>query len=264
MANDSNDNGAINSDDSFQSPESFSYVIDGTATTAGLDSVVHYNAEVLYGDGTTQTLQLWVIQLQNGDSFVTWGDFAFSDRTVQTITLTSVANADYDGLYVPSDSITNLRFVCFARGTQIATPQGEAPVETLRPGHLVLTRQAGPQPVLWVAATAATRLTGGNAPVRFARDALGPGRPARPLVVTGQHRLLLPGRAALGPARAFLGLPGVARPGPGRRFGLVTFLLPRHALVRANGVWAESFGPGRRGLPPCPPPTGTGCSRCAR
>ncbi|MTH78990.1 Hint domain-containing protein [Paracoccus aestuariivivens] len=39
--------------------------------------------------------------------------------------------------------------VCYLTGTLIATPEGERPVETLRVCDLVLTRDHGPQPVLW-------------------------------------------------------------------------------------------------------------------
>ena len=243
--NDGNGDNVIRSDDNLQTPETFSYQLNGSATSSGLDSALQYNASVLLGDGSTMTTQLWVIQLQNGDVFVNWGGATLSNLSIQTITLTSVVSSNYDGTYANSDSITNLRFVCFVRGTRIDTPAGPRLVERLVPGDRVLTRDHGAQEVIWAAAKRVmVRVPDGAAPVRLDVDALGPGRPARPLVVSGQHRIVLPGGTHLGPACAFLGLAHVrALPLP-REMPYHTFALPRHGLVRANGLWAESFWPG--------------------
>lgn len=85
--------------------------------------------------------------------------------------------------------------ICFLAGTRIAVPGGYRPVEDLRPGDPVLTRDAGPQPLVW---TAATPVDGERLdrnpnlrPVKFARGSLGPDFPRRPVFVSPQHRVLM-------------------------------------------------------------------------
>ncbi len=251
-ADDANDDGTIQPDDPQQTPETFSYVLGPVSTTSGLDSEVLYDAEVLYGDGTVNTVQVWVIQLQNGDTFITLAQGALSNASVQSVTLTSVASADYMGIAAPVNEITNLQFVCFARGTMIATPEGQTPVEALRPGMAVVTHDKGAQPVIWVSRRKVSAPSGGNAPVRFPANALAWGLPCKPLIVTGQHRMLMPDGKSLGPAKGFLGLPGVRHSNLDREFEFFTFLLPEHGLVLANGLWAESFWPGALGLAALP------------
>ena len=41
---------------------------------------------------------------------------------------------------------------CFVAGTMVLTPDGERPVESLRVGELIATRDNGPQPIQWMAA----------------------------------------------------------------------------------------------------------------
>mgnify|MGYP003561850666 FL=1 len=48
--------------------------------------------------------------------------------------------------------------ICFANGTRIATPRGERPVEDIRPGDRVMTRDNGPQPVRWAGSVSYTHL----------------------------------------------------------------------------------------------------------
>ncbi len=49
-----------------------------------------------------------------------------------------------------SYSYDNTKIVCFAEGTLIATPDGTALIESLRSGDMVITREAGPQRILWM------------------------------------------------------------------------------------------------------------------
>ncbi|NKX44051.1 Hint domain-containing protein [Roseicyclus persicicus] len=85
---------------------------------------------------------------------------------------------------------------CFLTGTRIATPQGERPIETLAEGDLVLTADGRTTPVLWVWRQEITNIFGlgeMRTPVRVAAHALGPGCPARDLIVTADHALLVDG-----------------------------------------------------------------------
>jgi hypothetical protein len=78
---------------------------------------------------------------------------------------------------------------CFAAGTRISCPGGTRPVEDLRPGDLVRTRDHGDRPVVWSGA-ARTVGTGVFTPVRFAPGAIGN---VRALFLSPQHRVLLSG-----------------------------------------------------------------------
>ncbi len=129
---------------------------------------------------------------------------------------------------------------CFCAGTRIATPQGEIPVERLCPGDAVLT-QAGVRRLCWVGrserdAAAAPELR----PVRLAAGCLGAGVPARDLLLSPEHAVLLDG--VLVRAIALLDRPGVARAPPGR-VAYHHLGLARHGLVLAEGTWAETFMP---------------------
>ena len=85
---------------------------------------------------------------------------------------------------------------CFLTGTRIATPDGARPIETLRPGDRVLTAEGAATPVLWVWRQEITNIFGlgeARAPIRVAAHALAPGCPARDLIVTADHALLIDG-----------------------------------------------------------------------
>ena len=149
----------------------------------------------------------------------------------------------------------SLRVACFTPGTRIATPRGEAAIETLRPGDMVLTRDDGPQEIRWVGRK---RLTGLSLrvdtslhPVLIRAGALGPGVPARDLRVSPNHRVLLLGdhpslEAAEAEvflsARHLVGTRGIDRVAVSE----VTYLhvmCDRHQVVLSDGAWTESFRP---------------------
>ncbi|WP_444460668.1 Hint domain-containing protein [Rhodobacter capsulatus] len=156
--------------------------------------------------------------------------------------------------------------ICFTPGTLIDTPAGPRPVEALRPGDRVSTRDDGPQEILWIGSR---RMSGARLyalphlrPVRLGAVRLGavrlragaPGllRPAADLLVSPQHRLLVRGPAA----RALFNEPEVlvqacdlvddAAVRVATRLPEVTYLhllFARHQVIRANGVETESFHP---------------------
>ena len=148
------------------------------------------------------------------------------------------------------------RTICFAAGTDISTPTGPVPVELLRTGDRVLTRDDGPQPIVW---TGHREVTGarlhvmpGLRPVRIPSGAFDPVDPRGDLLLSPQHRLLVRGQAA----RALFNTPEVLVAASDltgyrgvhvdRRVAGVTYvhiMLPRHAVIWANGIAAESFHP---------------------
>jgi len=142
---------------------------------------------------------------------------------------------------------------CFTAGTLIDTPRGAVPVETLRAGDLVLSRDQGAVPVLWAGGRSLSRAELDAAPellpVLIRENALGA---HGPLLVSPQHAVLAltPAGERLVRARhlAELGDPRFRVAKGKRRVAYHHILLPRHALVRANGLETESLYPGPMAL----------------
>ncbi|MEM6636169.1 MAG: Hint domain-containing protein [Pseudomonadota bacterium] len=148
--------------------------------------------------------------------------------------------------------------ICFAAGTRIATPDGEVAVEDIAAGDLVLTVDAGPQPVRWVGCqsigVAELLVHHQIRPVVFAPGAIGN---ARQLVLSPQHRVLLTGWRAellfgeteiLVPAKALLN-DSTVRVAPVR--GPVHYyhiLFDTHQLVISEGAVTESLLPAQAAL----------------
>ncbi|MFY0691006.1 MAG: Hint domain-containing protein [Paracoccaceae bacterium] len=149
--------------------------------------------------------------------------------------------------------------VCFAQGTRIRTPDGEVAIEDLRIGDLVETRDAGPQPILWLSRTQFhwPGAPDSQKPILIAPDALGPGKPRDRLVVSPQHGVLVEAAAVSGkdtagnrdtrrlvPAKALVQRPGIRRMAGKRAVTYFHLMLERHAILFSEGVETESFYPG--------------------
>lgn len=150
---------------------------------------------------------------------------------------------------------------CLAEGTLILTRTGLLPVESLRPGMQLMTLDHGWQSLIWTGSrhldAPALDLSPQHRPIRIEPGALGPGQPARALVVSPQHRILLRSRIAermfgraeiMAPARHLLGLPGIL---VDRRAPAVTYwhlLMQRHQILLTEGAWTESLLPGPQAL----------------
>lgn len=149
---------------------------------------------------------------------------------------------------------------CFAAGTMIATPTGPRAVQTLLAGDLLSTVDHGALPVLWVGhcqiGTRDLDLRPNQRPILIAAHALGPNRPARDLIVSPQHRMLITSRIAqrmtgqsdvLVAARHLVGMPGITV----QLVDTITYwhvLLEGHQLLLAEGAVTESLLPGRMAL----------------
>jgi hypothetical protein len=130
---------------------------------------------------------------------------------------------------------------CFAAGTRIATPAGPRPVETLRPGDVVLTAR-GPRRLCWVGRRRGdSRSAPELRPVRIAPDALGVGRPVRALRLSASHAVLV-GRHLV-PAIALLHASAVQREAPGP-VDYCHLGLESHDVIFAEGLAVETFVPG--------------------
>jgi hypothetical protein len=149
---------------------------------------------------------------------------------------------------------------CFTPGALIATPRGEVPVETLRPGDRVVTRDNGIREIRWIGGRAVTgqelRLNSHLQPVFIKRGALGNGLPEQDMMVSPNHRMLVANDRTqlffdepevLVAAKHLVGIQGVhAVEAIGVSYLHIMF--DRHEVVLANGAWTESFQPGDQTL----------------
>ncbi|MCY4333899.1 MAG: Hint domain-containing protein [Litoreibacter sp.] len=143
---------------------------------------------------------------------------------------------------------------CFTSGTLIATPQGERPIDALREGDRVITRDNGIQEIRWIGQKrlADTRSLPHLRPVCIAAGALGKGLPERDMQLSPNHRVFLMDDQVqlhfdepevLSAAKHLLGREGITR----GRAGAVTYwhlLFDRHEVILSDGAWTESFQPG--------------------
>jgi hypothetical protein len=150
--------------------------------------------------------------------------------------------------------------ICFTPGTLIRTADGTRPVEALREGDRVQTKDDGEAEILWMASR---RITGARlhvmphlAPVRLRAGALDQGVPDAGLLVSPDHRLVLRGPRArdlfcteevLVAARDLVDDRSVTVERP-REVTYIHLLLPHHGIVFANGVETESFHPASAAL----------------
>lgn len=148
----------------------------------------------------------------------------------------------------------NTGVVCFAKGTMILTVRGEVPIERLSPGDLVITRDNGPQPLVWVASrrlgmadlTRAPKLR----PIRLAPDLIGANAP---LIVSPQHAVLF---RADGGDETLVRATHLARMRGGkarvmhgcRQVCYFHLAFEVHQIIFANGAATESFYPGPQAI----------------
>ncbi|MXN17050.1 hypothetical protein GR170_04330 [Pseudooceanicola sp. GBMRC 2024] len=136
--------------------------------------------------------------------------------------------------------------VSFARGTRITLASGaQRPIEALRPGDRVLTRDTGPQAVRWIGHSL-HRATGAMAPVLIRAGVLAN---AGDLLLSPDHRLFfyqredrlgVGRRALLVRARHLVDGERVIR-AEGGYVEYYQLLFDRHQIIYAEGIAAESL-----------------------
>jgi hypothetical protein len=188
--------------------------LDGVATTATYDP----------GDQ--------VLTLSLGGTAAITFDIAGSGLTAANSVL---VNADTNG---GIDLVT-----CFAAGTRIATPLGDVAVEDLRAGALVEVLLGGTaEPVVWVGhrhLDCRRHPNPGHAwPIRIRVGAFGAGQPHRDLWLSPDHSVYADG--VLIPAKRLVNGSTIEQ----IEVDAIDYYhveLPRHDVLLANGLAAESF-----------------------
>ncbi|WP_369915260.1 Hint domain-containing protein [Maritimibacter sp. 55A14] len=151
--------------------------------------------------------------------------------------------------------------ICFTQGTRIRTPSGERPVEDLRPGDPVSTKDSGAQELRWVGSR---YISGARMfampelrPVRIRAGALGGGEPDSDLWVSPEHRMLYRGPNAqalfnepevLVAARDLIDDRSIMVDHTLRETRYIHLLFARQEVLWANGAETESFHPGSAAL----------------
>ncbi|MGD1926787.1 MAG: Hint domain-containing protein [Paracoccaceae bacterium] len=221
--------------------------INGTTYPAG--SVVQNEFSLSDASGT----KVYIVRIGSDNVGVAY-EFGDAPAPGEVFTIDSGLDGD------PADNVGGAgtstvaygTVICFGAGTRLQTPGGTNPVEQLRVGDLVVTADRGAQPIQWIRRTEHhwTRDDHRHKPILIAKGALGEGLPYRDLVVSPQHRMLIPDgdRGMLAPAKGLTGLDGIRRMRGRRHITYYHLLLEHHAVIFAEGAPTESFFPGPQAL----------------
>ncbi len=208
-----------------------------------------YDASVVYDFGaSTALVSLYAFEISNGNFTFTLYAPADNAGPLPHISTITLLTQDSFVLGIPIAEIAandDVTLVCFAAGTEIRCEHGTRPIETLKPGNLVWTLDAGLQPLVWLGSRR-VRAIGDFAPVVISAGTLGN---SADLVISPQHRLLVQGwRAELffGESEVLVAakylLDGdriYQRPG-----GWITYhhlMFARHQIVETYNVHSESL-----------------------
>lgn len=166
-----------------------------------------------------------------------------------------------DGSVLSFWEIENVVHVpCFTAHSMIKTRRGDVPAAQLRVGDYVLTRDDGFQPIRWIGErvvdAAELAIKQNLQPVQIRTGALGDNVPARDLLVSPQHRMLISEpKVALWfgddevfvPAIHLTCLEDVEQLAT-RSVTYIHFMFDQHQIVQGDGAWSESFQPGDQSL----------------
>lgn len=255
-------NPAGTSDMSYLSPQT------GQQAVSQITGFFRIQYDLRLPDDSTVTQSGVLMQMANGDIFMrpalstvsAWDGISVL-RGVTIVDAAPLPVNTYAATISFGADIFDLPIVCFAAGTMILTSQGERPVQDLRPGDLVWTRDHGYQPIRWhgrrdlgaadLAANPKMR------PIRITAGALGPNLPARDLTVSPQHRILVRSQIAqrmfgafelLVPARQLTDAPGIDEILDATAVSYIHLLFDRHEVIRSDGAETESLYPGPQTL----------------
>lgn len=235
----------------------FAHQLVGAATigAAGLEVLAEDDPRLNVGFEVTDGYESYRVSLvisPNGGTplLVFAGSMPRPETTLRVVRTNLVATQD--------DLLTELPsgVAILSQGSRVRTPSGECAVEDLREGSVILTREHGGQPVLWVGqrhiSQARMMVEPELKPIRLRAGAIRPGQPDADLLVSPHQQILVSGMRAkqlLGQAEVLAGAADLVdgslimcdRNAPEITFYQI--LLGRHEVVWANGVPVESQHP---------------------
>jgi len=164
----------------------------------------------------------------------------------------------FQGGWNDTDGIDYDEVICFTPGCRIDTDRGPVAAAALRLGDRVQTADNGYQRLRWIGRSdlpGLKRIAANLHPVRLRRDAFGPGRPARDIAVSPQHRFCLPGgdmlfhsEEILAPAKGLVDGRRVLRDRAAAGLSYIHLLFDRHEVIFCEGMATESFQPSPRNM----------------
>ncbi|MEM9497041.1 MAG: Hint domain-containing protein [Pseudomonadota bacterium] len=169
--------------------------------------------------------------------------------------LRSDGSVDHGEQIAPAIPAFEVAFSAFAHGALMATPDGHTAIQDLVPGMHVST-QDGEKKILWTGSMTLMPRSGGVSSARLYRvmpDAFGVGRPAANLLVGPGARLMTRPLAlrdtlscdpVLTPCMDLVDGTHVIEIAPPRPVTVFHIALDCHAILRADGIEADSFHPG--------------------
>ena len=201
------------------------------------------------------------ITIDGGETGETLGDTLRLGGLADMSTLSTVPDTSGNGL---TGSVTLLdgtivnfsnieTIICFTPDTRILTEHGEKPIQFLRAGDRIVTRDNGLQPIKWLGSRRVEG-TGDFAPIR-----VNPGFQSgcnRPLLVSPQHRILLSHHRlelmfgeseVLSAATHLVDGRHVIR-APQKEVTYIHLMLEQHEVIYAEGLATESFHASDMGL----------------
>ncbi len=202
--------------------------------------------------------KIWVLTLDGvADASLTI-DFTYYWDSGVTIEEIAGQVFNDDDFTLPDDPYATP--VCLTAGAMVAVPGGVRAVERLRAGDLVLTRDAGAQPVRAVLRNripaAAMAADPALRPVFIGAGAFGGGLPVRDMLVSLQHAFLAWDGRPGGKGEVLIRARHIAEEcgraalvgRPARAVVYHHLLLDAHHLVQADGVWTETVFSGPEAL----------------
>ncbi|NDW53205.1 Hint domain-containing protein [Aliiroseovarius sp. PrR006] len=235
----------------------FAHQLVGAATVgaAGLEMLAEDDPRLNVGFELTDgydSYRVSVVVSPNGGSplLVFAGSMPRPETTLRVVRANMVATQGDQLTELPSG------VAILSQGTRVRTPSGECAVEELREGSVVLTREHGGQPVLWVGrrqlSEARMMVEPEAKPIRLRAGAIRPGQPDADLLVAPHQQILVSGMRAkqlLGQDEVFASAEDLVDGSlisSDRNASEVSFyqvLLGRHEVIWANGVPLESLHP---------------------
>jgi hypothetical protein len=212
-----------------------------THATTPVTITVNFSEAVTAGSGAAITLSDNGTAVYHGGSGTTQLTFTYtpgvSNNGVTVTGATGLTDA-------AGNAVTNFgETICFMAGTLIATPDGQAAVESLQAGDLVLGSDGRAHAVRWLGRQTVS-LTFADPmkvlPIRIRAGALGEGLPVRDLLVSPDHAILV-GEVLVQAGALVNGVSIVREADVPNTFTYYHVELDEHALVLAEGVPAETF-----------------------